>query len=73
MRKLSLHFGLAVAVAAVLVAGWLLAARPATAQSNPLVMTKGGFQAEEVRVGKSCVVVVWSGNVNQFAAVPCGD
>ena len=57
--------------AAGVVVGWLLATQPATAQSNTHLSTKGGFQAEEVRVGSSCVVVVWGGNVEQFTAVPC--
>jgi hypothetical protein len=68
-KKRSVKFALA--AAAGMLAGWLLAGPAATAQTNPHVSTKGGFQAEEVRVGGSCVVVVWGGNAEQFAAVPC--
>ena len=67
--KISGH--IAAATAAILAAAWLLVAHSATAQSSTHVSTKGGFQAEEVRVGSSCVVVVWGGNVEQFTAVPC--
>jgi hypothetical protein len=68
-----LRLGL-VAVTAVLIAvGAMFFIRPVAAQPKTLVKTEGGLRAEEVRVGGSCVVVVWRGNdaSGQLAAVPC--
>jgi hypothetical protein len=41
----------------------------------PSVMTPNGFIAEEVRVGESCVVIVFRGGPpnDRVAATPCSD
>ena len=39
----------------------------------PAVITQSGFVVEEVRVGQSCVVIVFRGGppTNQVSATPC--
>ena len=74
---MTIRFKLAVVAVVALVAAftWHASAQTQRQPATRVAVENSGIGVEEVRVGNSCVVVVWLGGAgqNQIAAVPCGS